>query len=209
MPRFFGQLGGPFAGSVAPRDGDISGAKQIGNFQDVVAAGLVDDGLHLHALHAQDADHAARHRVGGVLHGGANCTSRSPSSKSTTPAKVSAVYSPRLRPAAASHDSTTSGDSARKASTAARLVTKIAGWLMTVESSSSAGPSELGQIKAQDGIRSVETAARPELRGEVLAHALHAVPWPGTERRSTPESFLVNCGGVRKCLDVCAPSRHG
>ena len=40
-----------------------------------------------------------------------------------------AVYSPRLSPAVASQASTTSGDSARSDSNAARLVTKIAGWL--------------------------------------------------------------------------------
>jgi len=70
------------------------------------------------------------------------CTSISPSSKSITPAKTIAVYSPKLRPAAASHASTTSGDSARRDSSAARLVTNSAGWLTTVESSSSAGPSK-------------------------------------------------------------------
>ena len=57
-------------------------------------------------------------------------------------AKTMAVYSPRLRPAVASHDRTTSGDSLRSRSTAARLVTKSAGWLCTVQSSSSAGPSK-------------------------------------------------------------------
>ncbi len=57
------------------------------------------------------------------------CTSISPSSKSMTPAKTIAVYSPRLNPAVASQERTTSGDSARSDSSAARLVTKIAGWL--------------------------------------------------------------------------------
>ena len=46
-----------------------------------------------------------------------------------TPAKTIAVYSPRLNPAAASQASTTSGDSARSDSRAARLVTNRAGWL--------------------------------------------------------------------------------
>ncbi len=68
------------------------------------------------------------------------CTSISPSSKDIASAKTRAVYSPRLSPAAAPHDSTTSGEAARNDSNAARLVTKIAGWLTTVESSSSAGP---------------------------------------------------------------------
>ncbi len=57
------------------------------------------------------------------------CTSVRPSSKSMTPAKTMAVYSPRLRPAAASQPKTTSGDSARNDSNAARLVTNSAGWL--------------------------------------------------------------------------------
>ena len=68
------------------------------------------------------------------------CTSIRPSSKVITPAKTMAVYSPRLKPAAASHDSTTSGEAARSDSKAARLVTNNAGWLKTVESSCSAGP---------------------------------------------------------------------
>ena len=56
-------------------------------------------------------------------------TSISPSSKSMTPANTMAVYSPKLSPAVASQARTTSGDSARSDSSAARLVTKIAGWL--------------------------------------------------------------------------------
>ena len=43
--------------------------------------------------------------------------------------KHQAVYSPRLRPAAASQASGTSGLLARSDSTAARLVTNRAGWL--------------------------------------------------------------------------------
>jgi len=39
------------------------------------------------------------------------------------------VYSPRLKPAAASQESTTSGDSLRSHSSIARLVTNNAGWL--------------------------------------------------------------------------------
>ncbi len=57
------------------------------------------------------------------------CTTSRPSSKLITPAKTIAVYSPRLRPAVPPHSATTAGDSARNDSSAARLVTKIAGWL--------------------------------------------------------------------------------
>ena len=43
------------------------------------------------------------------------------------PAKTMAVYSPRLKPAAASQESTTLGDCERNNSRAARLVTNNAG----------------------------------------------------------------------------------
>ena len=68
-------------------------------------------------------------------------TTSSPASKSIAPAKTRAVYSPRLSPAAPWQASTTSGSLAFRLSRAARLATKIAGWLTSVASSASAGPS--------------------------------------------------------------------
>ena len=52
-------------------------------------------------------------------------TTRSPSSKDIAPANTSAVYSPRLSPAAREHEATVSGDSALSFSTAARPATKM------------------------------------------------------------------------------------
>ena len=67
-------------------------------------------------------------------------TSRTASSKSMEPANTSAVYSPSDKPAAI--DTLPSGLSARPLSTSsmARLVTKIAGWLMAVVLRWSTGP---------------------------------------------------------------------
>ena len=69
-------------------------------------------------------------------------TTRRPASKSRAPANTRAVYSPRLNPAAPWHWLTTSGCSALSASSAARLATKMAGWLISVASSKFAGPSK-------------------------------------------------------------------
>ena len=60
-----------------------------------------------------------------------------------TPAKTMAVYSPRLNPAAAAHSfDQPRAISARSDSSAAKPVTNNAGWLITVESSFSSGPSK-------------------------------------------------------------------
>ena len=67
-------------------------------------------------------------------------TTRRPSAKLSAPANARAVYSPRLRPAAATQWSTAAGWSWRSASRAARLATNRAGWLTTVASRRSFGP---------------------------------------------------------------------
>ena len=69
-------------------------------------------------------------------------------SKSSAPAKTRAVYSPRLRPAAPAHAATTSGWRACRSSSAARLATKMAGWLTSVASKASAGPSKQTALRS-------------------------------------------------------------
>ena len=67
-------------------------------------------------------------------------TTVSPSSNDIAPANTSAVYSPRLSPAVATTSLTASGSAALSCSRAARLATKMAGWLTSVALSLSAGP---------------------------------------------------------------------
>ena len=70
-------------------------------------------------------------------------TRRTASSKERTPAKTSAVYSPSDRPAVIAAASSGWPSRDRSTSSAARLVTRIAGWLTAVVLSRSAGPCRL------------------------------------------------------------------
>ena len=84
------------------------------------------------------------------------------------------MYSPRLSPAAPWQAATTAGSLALRLSSAARLATKIAGWLTSVASRASAGPSKqsCSQVEPQDLTGAVEQ--RPDggqLLVQLLAHA--------------------------------------
>ncbi len=110
------------------------------------------------------------------------CTSRRPDSKSITPAKTRAVYSPRLRPAAASHCSIASGDSLlqllqrrQTGDEDARLA--VDGGVQLLGGTFEA---EASQVVAEDAFcRVVEFAGRRQALVEVSAHADRWAPWPG------------------------------
>ena len=97
-----------------------------------------------------------------------------PVSKSIAPAKTSAVYSPRLWPAAPAAEVRTSGFSALSDSRAARLATKMAGWLTSVASRASAGPSKQAAFRSKpsSSLGAVEErTGGGKLVVEALAHA--------------------------------------
>ena len=126
-----GDLRRSLTSGQAAGDDDVAGTEEIGDLERLVVADRLAEGLDLER--APDRGclpfRRARHRRPLAWPPRAAAPPAGPSSKLITPAKTIAVYSPRLSPAVASHAVTTSGDRARSDSSAARLVTKIAGWL--------------------------------------------------------------------------------
>ena len=112
------------------------------------------------------------------------CTSRNPSSKSITPAKTSAVYSPRLKPAAASQaqhhvgrvgpqalDGRQAGDEQRRLADHGR-----------VELFGRAFEAELRQVVAQDVAGAIVELAAPRAAIRPLAGPCRPFERPGRER---------------------------
>ena len=125
-------------------------------------------------------------------------TTSSPAAKSIAPAKTRAVYSPRLSPAAPWQPSTTAGSLAFRLSRAARLATKIAGWLTSVASSASAGPSKQSVRRSNPRTSS---GAIEQSRGRRAAPG--RVPCtsrrpghPGRETGRRSWTWSVNLGGI-------------
>ena len=108
---FRGHFGRPQTGAVRARYDENVGSQQIGDLQDLSLPGLLAEGLHLHRSRPMSVTMPpAVASAASCIAAPASEPSADPSSYSMMPAKTKAVYSPRLNPAAASHESTTSGD---------------------------------------------------------------------------------------------------
>ena len=129
-PQLRGQLGCPQTGLGGARHDENVWSEEIGNLQNFALPGLLAKGFNLARsmpiIVTMPLDVAS---AASCIAAPRSCTVIRPSSKSMMPAKTMAVYSPRLSPAAASQDCTTSGVCVRNDSRAARLVTNNAGWL--------------------------------------------------------------------------------
>ena len=158
-------------------------------------------------------------------------TTRRPSSKDIAPANTSAVYSPRLKPAAREQRVTVSGDSARNFSTAARPATKSAGCANAVSSSFSFGPFTqtssrsyprislaLSHIKRTEGSSAAAEASMPTFcepcpgnknaTGDASASAVARVARVAVAVASvTSDTFSAAMGRASADVGICVPSR--
>ena len=127
-------------------------------------------------------------------------TSRMAVSKSIASAATAAAYWPAEWPASrlrAQLDARFGGASARRASRYAMLVARIAGWALTVRSSSSAGPSAIRRLiekPSAASARSMIACASGERSSRAVPMPTYCEPWPGKTKawwRTAGEGVFV------------------
>mmetsp|Transcript_43430 Transcript_43430/g.80941 ORF Transcript_43430/g.80941 Transcript_43430/m.80941 type:complete len:324 (+) Transcript_43430:435-1406(+) len=138
-------------------------------------------------------------------------TTFSPVSKSKTPATVSAVYSPKERPATAWQRFTLSGWSALSFSIPASPATYIAGWQNLVRSNSASGP--LRQTSSKSKSRILFAVASMSLTaGRSLTPAIiftYCDPWPGKSSATGSELAAESGGGRAAGADEASAGLFG
>ncbi|OSX75012.1 LOW QUALITY PROTEIN: hypothetical protein BU14_0258s0017 [Porphyra umbilicalis] len=133
-------------------------------------------------------------------------TSRRASSKDSAPPTVRAVYSPRLKPAAAATPPVAgSTPASRRPARAAMDDAKMAGCATSVRSRTSLGPSRMsvdsGTPPGREAPRMSSAAARTAAAaGDAAAHAVAiptaCAPWPGHRMTAPPSAAAMRGGGA-------------
>mmetsp|Transcript_97661 Transcript_97661/g.285076 ORF Transcript_97661/g.285076 Transcript_97661/m.285076 type:complete len:330 (-) Transcript_97661:539-1528(-) len=122
------------------------------------------------------------------------CTSRRPSSKLSTPAAQTAVYSPRERPATACGRSYTSAFVSFSFSLAARPAMNMMGWQYLVSLSFSSGPFSASSSGSQPRISLAFTSIALTIGSSMTSLSIptYCEPWPGKSSAAGKGGFFFS-----------------
>mmetsp|Transcript_40175 Transcript_40175/g.116163 ORF Transcript_40175/g.116163 Transcript_40175/m.116163 type:complete len:307 (-) Transcript_40175:720-1640(-) len=129
-----------------------------------------------------------------------NLTSRRPSSKSSTPAATSAVYSPSDKPATACGLSKTSGFCSLSRSSAAMPPMNISGWQYRVSDNFSSGPLSAISFGSQPRMAAALENMTLTLGRSTTSFIMptYCEPWPGKSRAAGNATFRFSSGATRE-----------